>query len=77
MNKDRFQDELTAQYTRLFQTPDYAYARLLHTPATLAAKMTASLATGAANKDGEGIKRTCKALGVAYTYKAIRLFLEG
>jgi hypothetical protein len=37
--------------------------------------MTNGLQTGAANKDGEGIKRACKACGVKYTYAAIREFL--
>jgi hypothetical protein len=38
--------------------------------------MTTALAEGIGNKDGEGIKRVCKALGVKYTYKAIKEFLN-
>jgi hypothetical protein len=78
-NYDEFVRELTKQYERLFveQPSDYAYAARLHTPASLAEKMTASLLTATANKDGLGIKRTCKALGIPYTYKAIEQFLMG
>jgi hypothetical protein len=30
-----------------------------------------------ANKDGEGVKRTCKILGIKHTYKAIQTYLCG
>ena len=38
--------------------------------------MTLALAKGEANKDGEGIKRVCKRLGIKYTYKAIGEYLN-
>lgn len=72
-----FQAELERQYTRLFaEDPEYAFAASRTTPADLAAKMTESLATGGANKDGTGIKNTCKVLGIKHTYAAIREYLK-
>lgn len=76
MNKKRFQIVLTDQYAQLFSLPEYAMAAARYTPAQLAEKMTNGLLTGTANKDGDGIKRTCKALGIKHTYSAIKLFLE-
>lgn len=75
-NHNRFEQELTAAYTDLFANdPEYAYAAARTTPAALAAKMTAGLVTGGANKDGAGIRRACKAVGIKPTYAAIRAFL--
>ena len=75
--RDTFRDTLAAQYHELFATnPDYAYAASQKRPEELAEHMTAGLAKGSANKEGAGIRRTCKALGIAYTYKAIRAYLE-
>jgi hypothetical protein len=73
-HKTTFQATLTKHYRELFAKPDYAMAARLHTPETLAEKMTNSLQAGTANKDGDGIKRTCKELGIAYTYKAIAAY---
>lgn len=75
-NLERFKTILADQYTQLFETPDYAMAKRLHTPESMAHKMTIGLHTGSADKDGEGIKRTCKALGIKHTYKAIREYLD-
>ena len=72
---DRFYTILACQYQRLLETPEYAMAAARYTPEEMARKMTCGLAAGTASKDGEGIKCTCKALGVAYTYKAIREYL--
>ena len=74
--RDRFQTTLAGHYAELFASkPDeYAYAASLHTPESLAAKMTASMAADNANKDGEGIKRTCKSLGIKHTYAALRAY---
>jgi len=77
-NVERFEAALADAYRDLFTNdPEYAYAATRSTPEALAAKMTASLAAGTANKDGEGVKRACKALGVKQTYAAIRPFLAG
>jgi hypothetical protein len=73
---DLFAATLTAEYVRLFETPDYAYAASCTTPGALARKMTLGLDSGSANKDGEGIRRTCKILGIPYTYKGIREYLN-
>ncbi len=71
-----FATQLEKEYNVLFQQPDYAYAAQKTTPKALAEKMTISLAAGTANKDGEGIKRTCKHLKIGYSYKAIKEFLK-
>lgn len=76
-NIERFKSELTSQYRDLFLTdPEYKFAAANTTPEALAEKMTEGLKTGRANKDGKGIKRTCKMLGIPYTYKGIRAYLE-
>lgn len=69
--------ELAKQYTILFETDPttYSMAKARYTPAELAEKMTMGLKRRDANKDGEGIKRTCKALGIKYTYSAIQAYL--
>lgn len=73
--RERFITVLTGQYEYLFTLPDYTMAAARTTPATLAEKMAAGLVDGSADKDGEGIKRTCKALGIKPTYKAIKAFI--
>jgi hypothetical protein len=76
-NLERFVTVLTDQYSQLFEhePTNYGMAKARYTPAELAEKMTMSLKNGTANKDGEGIKRTCKALGITYTYKALNAYL--
>lgn len=63
-NFNRFVEELTRQYGVLFLTPEYALNASRRTPQQAAEKMAAGLRDGTANKDGEGIRRTCKALGI-------------
>ena len=72
-----FTDYLESQYLRLFSEQEQAYALAMrkYTPRMLAERMVAGLADGSANKDGEGIKNTCKHFGIKYTYKAIKEFL--
>lgn len=74
--RERFQIVLTGQYEH-FHKHDarYAYVAQNLTPAQHAEKMVAALATHGADKDGDAVKATCKALGVKHTYKAIREFL--
>lgn len=75
---DAFYRELTEQYRYLFvHAQDYRYSAQHTTPEALARKMTLGLASGSANKEGAGIKGTCHKLGIAYTYKAIRAYLNG
>lgn len=75
-NLDLFYSKLKAEYEYLFvNDPEYAYSAAHISPADLARKMTLGLDCGLANKDGDGIKRVCKALGIPHTYKAIRAFL--
>ena len=76
-NRETFTATLAAQYRDLFALPDYAMAAARYTPESLAEKMTAGLLVGGSSKDGDGIKRACKALGVKHTYKAIIAYLDG
>lgn len=76
-NKQKFMDALADAYGDLFATSsEYNYSAARITPEALALKMTNGLHTGAANKDGEGIKRACKACGIPQTYKAIQAFFN-
>ena len=75
-NRDRFVTVLTGQYKELFARPEYAGAAQHNTPAELAEKMTAALAAGSGDKTGAGVSRTCRALGIKTTYKAIAAYLS-
>ncbi len=75
-NFERFVIVLTDQYRQLFDTdPEYALAKSRYTPEALALKMAEGLKTGASDKDGTGVKRACKALGLKCTYTALRVYL--
>lgn len=74
-NKQAFQDTLTRHYRELFTTPEYAYSAAKTTPEALAVKMTAGLVVGSASHTGEGIRRTCKEVGIRHTGMDIRVFL--
>lgn len=75
-NVEAFTANLEKAYEHLFANdPEYGYSATRTTPAALAQKMTLGLARNEASKDGRGIKTACKALGIAYTYKAISTYL--
>lgn len=74
--RERFLTILTGQYEYLFTLPQYAMAAARTTPATMAEKFVQGLIDGTADHEGEGVKRTCAALGVKKTRKAIREFLS-
>jgi hypothetical protein len=75
-NAERFQDALMTAYRDLFANdPEYAYSAAHTTPEALAGKMTVGLAKGSANKDGAGVRRACKTVGIKHTYAAIRAYL--
>jgi hypothetical protein len=76
-NLDKFTQALELAYMDLFtHDPEYTYSAAVTTPQALASKMANYLMTGDANKEGEGIKRACKACGIRQTYKAISAFLQ-
>lgn len=76
-NLEQFAGILETHYSRLFASdPEYAFVASRITPKALAEKMTAGLSAGSANKDGAGIKATCKDLKIANTHKAIRAYLN-
>jgi hypothetical protein len=77
MSRSQFVDELTRQYADLFANDArYASVAAKGSASELAQKMTAGLIAGSANKDGDGVRRACKALGVKSTWKAITAFLQ-
>jgi len=80
MNLLKFLTALTAAYTDLYASqPDvYSMAKARYTPEELSERMTMALkrGDGSASKDGDGIKRVCKELKIAYTYKAIASYLS-
>jgi hypothetical protein len=77
-NKQRFEQTLADCYRELFITdPEYSYSAATISPESLARKITDGLHRGTANKDGEGIKRACKAMGINQSYKAIQAFFNG
>ena len=77
-NVDIFKAELVKQYRRLINEgeADYIPVFMRMTPEELAEKMIPAFIRGSASKDGKGIQRTCKALGIKHTYKAINEFLK-
>lgn len=75
-NKQIFQAALEKNYTKLFTVPNQTGKSIVTTPAALAERMTNGLANNTANKDGAGIKNTCKELGIKYTYTEIQQFLS-
>lgn len=76
-NKEKFTEELERAYAVLFETDSrFAYSKRVTTPKDLAFKMANGLASGSANKEGEGIKLACKACGIKNTYKDLRTFLN-
>lgn len=76
-NRSTFISTLADQYRELFTTdPEYGYAKARHTPESLAAAMVGSGPGLCGSKNGAGIERTCKALGIKHTYKAIDAFLD-
>ncbi len=76
-NQAIFENHLKNAYEDLFaNNPEYSYAASRTTPVDLAHKMTESLITGQGNKDGDGIKRACRAVGIKHTYNAIKEYLN-
>ena len=75
---DRFITVLSDQYAQLYESDPitYSMAKSKYSPAELAEKMTMSLKARTGSKDGKGIERTCKALGIKYTYKSIEGYLS-
>lgn len=76
MSRTMFETTLAAQYAELFTTEDYAMAAARYTPEALAAKITAGLALGNADKTGTGVRRTCKILDIRPTYTAIAAYIN-
>lgn len=73
-----YEKQLTAVVEEDAQKP--ANAREYHFPVsfvpTIVGRMKEAIVRGSYNKDGEGFKRTCKALGIKHTYMSITKWLE-
>ena len=75
-------ETFTAVYIRelarvVEERPDeYPWARAGKSVDSVAAKMVPAFKAGEANKDGLACKRTCKALGIPYTYAGIKAYLN-
>jgi tryptophan synthase alpha subunit len=77
VNLNIFKQHLTTAYVDLFANdPEYAYSASRKTPEQLADCIANGLATSDTSKDGEGIKRACKAVKIKQTYKEIKAFLN-
>ncbi len=77
-NVEKFRSELSKQIARLINEgeADYMPPFTRMTPDGLAERITAAFIRKSANKEEKGIQRTCKALGIKHTYKAINDFLK-
>lgn len=75
-NLETFRDTLAVILGELFASdPAYQYAvRQGVKPDLLALNLATGLNNGTASKDGEGVRHTCKALGIPHTYKGIRAY---
>ena len=74
---ERFYDEYVDQLTAEITAPPDEYRYPVTYAPMVARKMVLALAKGTANKDSRAIRRTCRKLGIPYTYKAIRDYLDG
>lgn len=76
-NSIEFKTVLAEQYRELFANDDPRYSPTTKktSPDLLAIWMTNGLLNKRAAIDGEGIKRTCKKLGIKYTKKGVYEYL--
>lgn len=73
----KFEHELTKAYEKLFAVDArYSFVSKSYTPQSLAAKMTAGLASKTSSKDSDGVKTACKAVGIKHTWKEIIPYLN-
>jgi hypothetical protein len=73
-NLQRFYDTYVRQLTKAVQDNPRGYAFNVGQVPHVARKMVLGLSTGVASKDGKAIEATCKELGIAHTYTAIRAY---
>lgn len=73
-NQQRFADLYRSNLHRVVVEQPQEYAFIADKVDEVADKMIAAIARGSANKDGYAFKMTCKALGIAHTYKAINAY---
>lgn len=75
-NYDRFMATYTAELGKAVaaRPADYCWPAGA-TVESVAVKMGKAIIAGSYSKGGSGIRRTCKALGIVHTYKAINAFI--
>lgn len=73
--RTRFTATLAYQYHRLFKRPAFSDLARKYTPEQLAERVTGELLAGTGDMSGEGIRRTCKALGIECTLGGIAAYL--
>lgn len=77
-NIEKFEEELVKQYTYLFKNDSgYDFVKNGMTSAKLANRMIHALLNKTGNKEGTGVRNTCKVLKIKHTYEAIYCFLSG
>jgi hypothetical protein len=77
MNEDNFKLFVSAYKIMLedeLKKNSQAYAYGIDQLDLVVERMTNAFKKGSFNKDGNAIKRTCKHLGIAHTYKAMNAF---
>lgn len=75
-NFDIFFETYTANLTKAVEKHPNQYGFPVNYVPTVVSKMKDAVKKGTFNKDGFGFKWTCKDLGIPYTYKAIKDFVN-
>jgi hypothetical protein len=73
-NQTRFSNAYRAALVAAISAYPEEYRFSVDEAPTVADRMLCAVAKGSYNKDGRAFKATCKALGLAHTYKAIDAF---
>jgi hypothetical protein len=73
---NRFMEVYERRLTEAVQKhPEEYFYKVEQVPAVVA-KMRAAVVAGSFNKAGYAFRNTCKELGIAYTYTAIKTFIS-
>jgi len=73
---NRFYNTYVAELEREVARKPDAYAWPASMAPLVARRMVYALAVSGGNKDSNAIRRTCKGLGIPYTYRGIREYLN-
>jgi hypothetical protein len=75
-NLDKFIAEYEKQLTLAVQNYPAEFGYPVSYVPTVIGRMKNAIINQTYNKDGRGIKNTCKALGIKYTYQAINDYVK-